>query len=143
MSLPPQGASPLHSYTQDLHAHILTTLQTVRMLHFILGGCFLILCGDFFAQLHRLTCLFPKPEHPHSSTQASLWSVQLSGIIIIIYIVPLKLWALQLFHFKLKTLPFNKSYPDSSSSPYLPPRLNSKQHHTIAVILSACLTLWL
>src|SRR6218665_2654463 len=29
----------------------------------------------------------------------------------------------QLFHSKLKTLLFNKSYPDSSSSPYLPPCL--------------------
>ena len=36
--------------------------------------------------------------------------------------------SLQLFHSKLKTLLFNKSYPDSSSSPYLPPRLNSKHH---------------
>ena len=34
----------------------------------------------------------------------------------------------QLFHSKLKTLLFNKSYPDSSSSPYLPPCLNSKHH---------------
>src|SRR6218665_2412582 len=34
----------------------------------------------------------------------------------------------QLFHSKLKTLLFSKSYPDSSSSPYLPPRLNSKHH---------------
>src|SRR6218665_3063678 len=34
----------------------------------------------------------------------------------------------QLSHSKLKTLLFNKSYPDSSSSPYLPPRLNSKHH---------------
>jgi|SRR6218665_1009846 len=34
----------------------------------------------------------------------------------------------QLFHSKLKTLLFNKSYPESSSSPYLPPRLNSKHH---------------
>src|SRR6218665_4092039 len=34
----------------------------------------------------------------------------------------------QLFHSKLKTLLFNKSHPDSSSSPYLPPRLNSKHH---------------
>ena len=35
---------------------------------------------------------------------------------------------LLLFHFKLKTLLFNKSYPYSSSSPYLPPHLNSKHH---------------
>src|SRR6218665_3029306 len=34
----------------------------------------------------------------------------------------------QLFHSKLKTLLFSKSYPDSSSSPSLPPRLNSKHH---------------
>ena len=34
----------------------------------------------------------------------------------------------QLFHSKLKTLLFNKSCPDPSSSPYLPPRLNSKHH---------------
>src|SRR6218665_2500359 len=34
----------------------------------------------------------------------------------------------QLFHCKLKMLLFNKSYPDLSSSPYLPPRLNSKHH---------------
>src|SRR6218665_3409333 len=34
----------------------------------------------------------------------------------------------QLFHSKLKTLLFSKSYPDSSSSPYLPPCLNSKHH---------------
>src|SRR6218665_3388003 len=34
----------------------------------------------------------------------------------------------QLFHNKLKTLLFSKSYPDSSSSPYLPSRLNSKHH---------------
>src|SRR6218665_3193740 len=34
----------------------------------------------------------------------------------------------QLFHSKLKTLLFSKTYPDSSSSPYLPPRLNSKLH---------------
>src|SRR6218665_2042430 len=34
----------------------------------------------------------------------------------------------QLFHSKLKTLLFSKSYPDPSSPPYLPPRLNSKHH---------------
>src|SRR6218665_1963808 len=34
----------------------------------------------------------------------------------------------QLFHPKLKPLFFNKSYPDLSSSPYLPSRLNSKLH---------------
>src|SRR6218665_495237 len=34
----------------------------------------------------------------------------------------------QIFHSKLKTLLFSESYPDSSSSPYLPPRLNSKHH---------------
>src|SRR6218665_76673 len=34
----------------------------------------------------------------------------------------------QLFHSKLKTLLFSKSYPDSSSSLYLPPCLNSKHH---------------
>src|SRR6218665_3553831 len=34
----------------------------------------------------------------------------------------------QLFHSKLKTLLFSKSYPDSSSSTCLPPRLNSKHH---------------
>src|SRR6218665_135262 len=34
----------------------------------------------------------------------------------------------QLFHSKLKTLLFSKSYLDSSASPYLPPRLNSKHH---------------
>src|SRR6218665_960612 len=34
----------------------------------------------------------------------------------------------QLFHSKLKTLLFRKSYPDSSSSPYLLPRLNAKHH---------------
>src|SRR6218665_1744633 len=34
----------------------------------------------------------------------------------------------QLFHSKLKTLLFNKSYPDSSSSPSFPPRLISKHH---------------
>src|SRR6218665_1806851 len=34
----------------------------------------------------------------------------------------------QLFHSKLKTLCFSKSYPDSSSSPHLPSRLNSKHH---------------
>src|SRR6218665_3353987 len=34
----------------------------------------------------------------------------------------------QLFHSKLKTLLFSKSYPDLSSSSYLPPRLNSKHH---------------
>ena len=36
--------------------------------------------------------------------------------------------SLQLFHSKLKTLFFSKSYSDSSSSPCLPPRLNSKRH---------------
>src|SRR6218665_2139860 len=36
----------------------------------------------------------------------------------------------QLFHSKLQTLLISKSYPDSSSSPCLPPRLNSKQHPT-------------
>jgi len=36
----------------------------------------------------------------------------------------------QLFHSKLETLLITKSYPDSSSSPYLPPRLNSKHHPT-------------
>src|SRR6218665_36419 len=39
----------------------------------------------------------------------------------------------QLFHFKLKTLLFSKSYPDSSSSPYLPPRLNSSSVATSKV----------
>src|SRR6218665_147224 len=34
----------------------------------------------------------------------------------------------QLFLSKLKTLLFNNSYHDSSSSLYLPPRLNSKHH---------------
>src|SRR6218665_2969415 len=34
----------------------------------------------------------------------------------------------QLFHSKLKTLFFNKSYHDFSSFPYLPPRLNFKHH---------------
>ena len=34
----------------------------------------------------------------------------------------------QLFHFKLKTLLFSKSYPDSSSSTCHPLRLNSKHH---------------
>src|SRR6218665_248103 len=34
----------------------------------------------------------------------------------------------QLFHSKLKTLLFSKSYPHSSSSPYLPSHLNSKHH---------------
>ena len=34
----------------------------------------------------------------------------------------------QPFHSNLKTVLFNKSYPDSSSSPYLPSRLNSKHH---------------
>src|SRR6218665_3854478 len=34
----------------------------------------------------------------------------------------------QLFHSKLKTLLFNKSYPDLSSSLCLPPRLNSIHH---------------
>src|SRR6218665_875558 len=40
---------------------------------------------------------------------------------------PLKI-SPQLFQSKLKTLLFSKSYPDSSSSSYLPPRLNSKHH---------------
>src|SRR6218665_154564 len=40
---------------------------------------------------------------------------------------PLKI-SPRLFHSKLKTLPFGKSYPDLSSSSYLPPRLNSKHH---------------
>src|SRR6218665_1515323 len=40
---------------------------------------------------------------------------------------PLKVSPL-LFHSKLKTLLFGKSYPDLSSSSYLPPRLNSKHH---------------
>src|SRR6218665_3806975 len=31
----------------------------------------------------------------------------------------------RLFHSKIKTLLFSKSYPDLSSSSYLPPRLNS------------------
>ena len=34
----------------------------------------------------------------------------------------------QLFHSQLKTLLFSKSYPDLSSSSYLPPCLNSKHH---------------
>src|SRR6218665_1680367 len=34
----------------------------------------------------------------------------------------------QLFHSKLKTLLFNKSYPDLTSSPYFPSCLNSKHH---------------
>src|SRR6218665_198204 len=41
--------------------------------------------------------------------------------------LPLKI-SPQLFHSKLKTLLFSKSYPDSSSFPCLPPRLNSKHH---------------
>src|SRR6218665_482179 len=40
---------------------------------------------------------------------------------------PLEISA-RLFHSKLKTLLFSKSYPDLSSSSYLPPRLNSKHH---------------
>src|SRR6218665_3971475 len=34
----------------------------------------------------------------------------------------------QLFYSKLKTMLFNKSYLDLSSSPYCPPCLNSKHH---------------
>jgi Reverse transcriptase (RNA-dependent DNA polymerase) len=34
----------------------------------------------------------------------------------------------QVFHSKLKTLLFHQSYPDSSSSPHLPHRLNCKHH---------------
>src|SRR6218665_1534831 len=34
----------------------------------------------------------------------------------------------RLFHSKLKTLLFGNSYTGSSSSPYLPPRLNSKHY---------------
>src|SRR6218665_1139874 len=44
----------------------------------------------------------------------------------------------QFFHSKLKTLLFSKSYPDSSSSSYLPPRLNSK-HHPPCSRLTVCL----
>jgi len=44
-----------------------------------------------------------------------------------------------LFHSKLKTLLFRKSYPDSSSSAYLPPRLSSKHHSR----LNVCLPTWL
>src|SRR6218665_854272 len=40
-----------------------------------------------------------------------------------------------LFHSKLKTLLFNKSYPDSSSPPYLPPCLNSKHHSCLTVCI--------
>src|SRR6218665_4123087 len=40
-----------------------------------------------------------------------------------------------LFHSKLKTLLFRKSYPDSSSSAYLPPRLSSKHHSRLNVCL--------
>src|SRR6218665_1815059 len=40
---------------------------------------------------------------------------------------PLKI-SPRIFHSKLKTLLFGKSYPDLSSSSYLPPRLNSKHH---------------
>src|SRR6218665_3758720 len=45
----------------------------------------------------------------------------------------------QLFHYKLKTLLFNKSFPDFFSSPYLPPRLNSKHHPPQP---SDCLPAW-
>src|SRR6218665_926018 len=47
----------------------------------------------------------------------------------------------QLFHSKLKTLLFNKSYPDSSSSSYFPPisTLNTTHHSRLTV----CLTLWI
>ena len=47
----------------------------------------------------------------------------------------------QLFHYKLKTLFYSKSYPDSSSSSYLPPLLNSKHHpHSCLIVcLHACL----
>src|SRR5688572_19051347 len=34
----------------------------------------------------------------------------------------------QVFHSKLKTLLFHKSYPDSFSSPHLPRHFNSKHH---------------
>src|ERR1043165_3207599 len=34
----------------------------------------------------------------------------------------------QVFHSKLKTLLFDKSYPESNTSPCLPRRLNAKHH---------------
>ena len=55
--------------------------------------------------------LFPLPNPSYELTQTS----------------PLAI-SPQLFRSKLKTLLFSKSYSDSSSSPYLPPRLNSKHH---------------
>src|SRR6218665_2311146 len=47
----------------------------------------------------------------------------------------------QLFHSKLKTRLFSKSYPDLSSSLYLPPRLNSKHHSRLTVCLPDSLDL--
>src|SRR6218665_368344 len=55
----------------------------------------------------------------------------------------------RLFHSKLETLLFSKSYPDLSSSSYLPPRLNSKHHLTVclpdSLDLDRCLSIlfWL
>src|SRR6218665_2285534 len=55
----------------------------------------------------------------------------------------------QLFHSKLKTLLFSISYPDLSSSSYLPPRLNSKHHPPVclpdSLDLDRCLSIlfWL
>ena len=48
-------------------------------------------------------------------------------------------------HFKMKTLLLNQSYPDSSSSPYLPTHLNSKHHshHTVCLLDSVDLTHYL
>ena len=42
-----------------------------------------------------------------------------------------------------RSRPLSKSYPDSSSSPYLSPRLNSKHHSPSAVWLSAYLSDWI
>src|SRR6218665_589105 len=76
---------------------------------------------EIFQSLHSRSCPASLEQTPPALRHISESSYELTQT------SPLKI-SPRLFHSKLKTLLFGKSYPDLSSSSCLPPRLNSKHH---------------
>src|SRR6218665_150067 len=76
---------------------------------------------EIFQSFHSRSCPASLEQTPPALRQISESSYVLTQT------SPLKI-SPQLFHSKLKTLLFGKSYPDLWSSSYLAPRLNSKHH---------------